>query len=152
VTAGSNLTFTTDNWNIFQPVTLEAAEDADVENGQAAISISAPGIPPKDITAKEKDDDEEEVVTVRIVQPGNGTQVTRGIMLNIEANANGTYGIEKVEFYVGTRLIDVDSMSPYQTKWDTTPELHGSYDIKAIAYGKKGTKAQDKVTVIVTPQ
>jgi len=152
VISGSNLTFTTDNWDTFQPVTLQADDDADVENGQAVISISAPGITQKNIIATEQDDDEEEVVTVRIVQPGNGTEVTRGITLDIEANASGTYGIEKIEFYVGNRLIDVDSMSPYQTKWDTTPELHGSYDIKAIAYGKKGTKAQAKVTVIVLPQ
>jgi len=55
----SSLIFTTANWNNFQTVTLAAEEDDDVENGQATILISAPGIDDKEIIAVEEDNDGE---------------------------------------------------------------------------------------------
>ena len=57
VQSGSSLTFTSTNWNTYQTVTLSAAEDADTTNGTATIRISASGIPNKDITATESDND-----------------------------------------------------------------------------------------------
>ena len=57
VQSGSSLTFTSTNWNSYQTVTLSAAEDADTTNGTATIRISASGIPNKDITATESDND-----------------------------------------------------------------------------------------------
>ena len=56
VISGSTLTFTTSNWNIYQTVTLEAAEDADAENGQATIRCSAFGVSDRNVTARELDD------------------------------------------------------------------------------------------------
>jgi hypothetical protein len=57
VQSGTNLTFTTANWDTYQTVTLAAAEDVDVENGTAIIQVSASGIPDKDVTAVEQDND-----------------------------------------------------------------------------------------------
>ena len=57
VSSGTSLTFTTSNWSTYQPVTLTAAEDADVVNGVATIRVSASGIPDEDVTATESDDD-----------------------------------------------------------------------------------------------
>jgi hypothetical protein len=57
VQSGSTLTFTAANWDIYQTVTLEASEDMDAENGEAAIRISSPGIPDKDIKAIEIEND-----------------------------------------------------------------------------------------------
>jgi subtilisin family serine protease len=58
VQSGSSLTFTTANWNTYQPVTLRAAEDADMDNGTATIRISASGVSnTKDVTATETDND-----------------------------------------------------------------------------------------------
>ena len=57
VQSGSSLTFTTSNWSTYQTVTLSAAEDADTTNGTATIRISASGLPNKDITAVESDND-----------------------------------------------------------------------------------------------
>ncbi|MDQ1350396.1 MAG: hypothetical protein QG657_697 [Acidobacteriota bacterium] len=53
----SSLVFTTTDWNTYQTVTLQAAEDADTIDGQATIRISSPGVPDKIITAKEADND-----------------------------------------------------------------------------------------------
>jgi tetratricopeptide (TPR) repeat protein len=55
VISGQNLTFTGENWDSFQGVTLKAADDSDTENGEAVFRISAAGIPDKDIVAVEQD-------------------------------------------------------------------------------------------------
>ena len=55
ISSGENLTFTTGNWDTYQAVTLNAAEDSDDENGEAIFRISATGIPDKDILAVEQD-------------------------------------------------------------------------------------------------
>ncbi len=57
VLAGSSLTFTPTNWDTYQTVTLQAAEDPDAENGEATIRISAAGMTAKDIIAVELDND-----------------------------------------------------------------------------------------------
>jgi hypothetical protein len=51
------LTFTPDNWNIYQKVTVEADQDSDTINGSAVIRISANGVADNDITVTEIDDD-----------------------------------------------------------------------------------------------
>jgi tetratricopeptide (TPR) repeat protein len=55
ISSGENLTFTGGNWDTYQAVTLNAAEDSDDENGEAIFRISATGIPDKDILALEQD-------------------------------------------------------------------------------------------------
>jgi len=59
VTSGGTLTFTPSNWNIYQAVTLTAAEDPDAANGQATFRVHAIGlsIADKDVAATEADDD-----------------------------------------------------------------------------------------------
>jgi hypothetical protein len=53
----TQITFTTQNWNTYQTITVSAKEDADAENGQATITISATGIQSKTITAIENDNE-----------------------------------------------------------------------------------------------
>jgi hypothetical protein len=55
VTGGSSLTFTTLNWNTYQTVTLSAGQDVDATNGTATIKCVASGLPDKDVTAIEQD-------------------------------------------------------------------------------------------------
>ncbi len=57
VTGGSTLTFDSSNWNIFQTVTINAAEDADRVNSSATIRVSAAGLANKDVVAIEIDND-----------------------------------------------------------------------------------------------
>jgi len=55
VTSGGTLAFTPSTYSTPQPVTLAAAEDSDVENGQAIFAVSAPDVPTVYVTATEQD-------------------------------------------------------------------------------------------------
>jgi hypothetical protein len=70
------LTFNAGNWKNFQKVKLEAAEDDDVENGEATILLSAPGIENKEITAIEDDNDELKFIVdkKRVTVPEGGEE------------------------------------------------------------------------------
>lgn len=57
VQSGVSLTFTPALWNVYQPVTLHAAEDVDTTNGTATIRCSAVGLSSIDLTATEADND-----------------------------------------------------------------------------------------------
>lgn len=58
VSAGTNLTFTTNTWAAYQSVTLSAAEDnEDISNGTASITCGGVGITQAVVTATEADDD-----------------------------------------------------------------------------------------------
>jgi uncharacterized protein YaiE (UPF0345 family) len=152
VISGGNLTFTTSNWNIDQTIALQAAQDTDTDDGQAIIAVTAPGIPQKNITAAEQDDDVINDLTVKIVEPKNGTQFTRGTVVEIEAEASSSSGIQKVEFYVKNRLIRTDNKDPYTASWDTTGELEGNHIIRAIAYDHNDNIKEHSITVTVLPQ
>jgi hypothetical protein len=53
--SGVTLTFTADDWDVFQAVTVHAAEDADSQNGTATLVSSATGWTPATVTAGERD-------------------------------------------------------------------------------------------------
>jgi len=55
VASGLTYYFNSATWNIYQPVTLAAAEDADTDNGQATFALSAPGAETVFVTATEAD-------------------------------------------------------------------------------------------------
>jgi hypothetical protein len=57
VSSGSSLTFTTTNWSTPQTVTIAAAQDADLLNGTATITISAAGLTSRTLAVIEVDDD-----------------------------------------------------------------------------------------------
>ncbi|MFC1707001.1 S8 family serine peptidase, partial [Planctomycetota bacterium] len=76
VQSGSSLTFTEADYDTHQTVTLSAAEDdADVANGQATITCSAPDLPSSDVTANEADDD----LTLTVTSAGHGGVTGGGI-------------------------------------------------------------------------
>ncbi len=57
VSAGASRTFDSGNWDNYQSVTLDAAEDGDIENGTAIISCFATGLDTQIVTATENDND-----------------------------------------------------------------------------------------------
>lgn len=57
VQSGATLTFSTTLWNVFQAVTLYAAEDADSLYSPATIRCSAPGLTNKNVVATEQDNE-----------------------------------------------------------------------------------------------
>jgi len=73
VSAGAALTFTSNNWNVAQQVTVGAAADDDIVNGQATFTVSSAGLTSQTVTAVEVDDD-----TVRLVLSTNVVTVPEG--------------------------------------------------------------------------
>jgi len=57
VTGGSALTFSDDNHDVWQTVTLSAAEDVDLLNSNTTIRCSATGVDSVDVIATEEDND-----------------------------------------------------------------------------------------------
>jgi hypothetical protein len=57
VFGSQQLTFTADNWNVDQVITLAAGQDGDVVNGTATFTVSSAGVTSKTVTAIENDDD-----------------------------------------------------------------------------------------------
>ncbi len=51
----SALRFTPNDWNTYQPVTVTAAADSDLCNGQAVIRCAAPGLPTREVAVAEAD-------------------------------------------------------------------------------------------------
>ena len=86
VQSGASLTFTTVNWNSFQTVTLAAAEDADALNGTATIRITAAGLPNKDVTAIEQDDDADNGTIALVLNPSLSTS---GLLVEATAQILG---------------------------------------------------------------
>jgi cellulose 1,4-beta-cellobiosidase len=82
VSGGSSLTFTAATWSTPQTVTLAAADDDDVANGGATITVSASGLTSVDVTAAEVDDDTQSlVVDPLIVSVPEGDQSTFTVRL-----------------------------------------------------------------------
>ncbi|MCY2994716.1 MAG: cohesin domain-containing protein [Planctomycetota bacterium] len=76
VSSGASLRFTPDDWNVYQFVTLAAADDLDTENGQAVFTITAaePGAVPTVLAIHEADDDRAILASIdEISVPENGT-------------------------------------------------------------------------------
>jgi len=70
--------------------------------------------------------------TVVITSPSNGSQFTVGSTILIRATATDSDGsVAKVEFFEGTNLLNVDTISPYEYTWQSVPE--GSYTLTAKA-------------------
>ncbi len=58
VTSGNVLSFTPDNWNVYQPVNLAAGEDIDFINGQAVFVCQAPDFLDQRVTVTEQENDQ----------------------------------------------------------------------------------------------
>jgi hypothetical protein len=93
VTGGASLVFTPGNWSAWQTVTLAAGVDGDVDEGRAAVSLSAPGFAVAIVDANEG-----EANTVLQVHAGPGgsvspagmTVVTKGVATAIVATSADT--------------------------------------------------------------
>jgi hypothetical protein len=106
VRPGKTLTFSPGDWNKYQEVTLEAREDTDTDNGQAVIRISAPGIPDKDITAKEIDKDSLNFITDKNeVSIEEGKTAAFQVKLSAQPSANVDATVRRVS---GDSDISVD--------------------------------------------
>ena len=79
----ANLTFTTANWDVFQEVTILAAEDdGDSENGSATIRCSASGLQNVDVTVNEIDNDQKIIVSATEVEVPENDTATFKVKMN----------------------------------------------------------------------
>ncbi|WPB82344.1 Ig-like domain-containing protein [Archangium violaceum] len=90
--------------------------------------------------------------TTAISAPAQGASV-RGIVA-ISATASDNLGVERVEFYAGTTLLDTVTTAPYGVSWDTAALASGSsVTLTTKAYDTAGnvtTSAARTVTVDTT--
>jgi hypothetical protein len=108
VLAGTSLIFTPTNWDTYQTVTLQAAEDPDAENGETTIRISAAGITEKDIIAAEIDNDNLrfELDINNRLSIGEGDTASFRVRLSAKPSSNVTAAVGRVS---GDRDITVQS-------------------------------------------
>ncbi len=70
--------------------------------------------------------------TVSINSPTQDSTVSGTITIN--ATATDDMGVIKVEFYIGSTLINTDTSYPYSCIWDTNMVSNGQYTLQAKAY------------------
>jgi hypothetical protein len=120
VQAGASLTFTTANWNTEQTVTLAAAEDTDIENGSAVIRISASGVPNKDVTATEQDNDTLQIVTsADQVSVGEGSTAAFDVKLSAKPSGNTTVAVTRFSGDTDITVQSGASLVFNASSWDT---------------------------------
>ena len=119
VISGSILTFTASNWNGYQTVTVSAAEDADAVNGSGVIRVSASGVPSKDVTANESDNDslnfetDTDVVTV----PEGGT-TTFQVRLSAQPTSNVVASVVRVSGDANISVVSGSSLTFTTSNWN----------------------------------
>jgi hypothetical protein len=88
---------------------------------------------------------------VDIITPANGTTLITPATALIKASAMDTDGsIQRVEFYAGTMLLEVDSISPYAFEWKNIPA--GNYILTAKAIDDlNGTTTSGPVQLTIIP-
>ncbi len=69
--------------------------------------------------------------------------------VSVNAFANDTSGIAKVEFYSDDTLIGVDTTPQYSIVWDTTTTTDGSHELSAKAYDNTGNTTVSKLITVV---
>ncbi len=145
IVPGTDLNFTTSDWNTFKEVRLQANEDDDDEDGTSVIRLSADGIPGKTINAVEEDNDK---LKIAIIEPHEG-DIVRDERI-IRAVASGKHEITTVEFYIDGERKRRDNSAPYKYNWDTASVPDGPHTIKAIVYDTANQAAEDEISVTVS--
>ncbi|MCA9327634.1 hypothetical protein KDA14_03850, partial [Candidatus Saccharibacteria bacterium] len=82
-----------------------------------------------------------------ITNPSN-TEALKGAVA-FSASSSDDTGVQKVEFYVDTKLIATDASSPYSTTWDTTTSPDGSHSLTVKAYDTSGNVGTASASVTV---
>ena len=149
VVSGGNLTFTPDNAEEWQTVTLQAGKDDDQSDDTATIQVASGQIPgPKNIDATEYDLDLHPAPTVFISIPKDGDSVSDEVIIRAEVGEANT--VEEVEFLVDGESVRIDRNSPFQYTWSTRDVPLGSHRLKVIASDRCGRTGENEITVNLT--
>ena len=90
--------------------------------------------------------------TVTWAKPVAGA-VASGVLSEVNANCDvqvgAAGGIDRVEFFVDGRALNVERYAPYACAWDTSTVANGTHALKAVAYDTAGHSTTATITVTV---
>ncbi|MFZ5646943.1 MAG: S8 family serine peptidase [Bacillota bacterium] len=84
---------------------------------------------------------------VRITSPQNNSMV-EGV-ITISAEAGDDMGVARVEFYLDSQLIGINTTPPYRVDLDTRPLANKAYNIIVRAFDGAGNAGEDTVAIVV---
>ena len=127
----TSLTFTTDNWDATQEVTVSAAEDDDATDGAAAIEHSASGggyggVTVSSVTATEADNDKDAVgvtVTPTTLSVPEGSNAKYTVVLDTQPSADVTIAVSLASGSDADITVDKISLTFTTDNWDTSQEV-----------------------------
>jgi hypothetical protein len=82
---------------------------------------------------------------VEITDPDDGDSFRR--TLRISAQAKDDKRVARVDFYVGSRLVDRDTSAPFRETWRVRRLGYGAHTVTAKAYDGAGQADADSVSV-----
>ncbi len=123
------------------PYTIEAkAYDAVGNSTVSTVTVTADGtVPPSVDTTPPQ---------VNLTAPAAGSTVGGTVAVSADATDTGS-GVARVEFYIDTTLVAVDSAAPYSTQWNTALYVEGQHTVRAVAYDGRGNSFTDQRSVTV---
>jgi len=84
---------------------------------------------------------------VTITKPANGTTVSSGSVA-CAATASDSDGIQQVQWFVGSTLLNTELNSPYDAcNLNASNLANGTHTLKAVATDKKGNKGEAQITL-----
>ena len=125
----SSLTFTMDNWDTAQEVTVSAEEDDDAVNGAATIEHSASGggyggVTVSSVTATEADNDAAGVtVTPTALSVPEGSNAKYTVVLNAQPSADVTISLSFASGSDEDITVDKTSLTFTPDNWDAAQEV-----------------------------
>lgn len=143
------LIFNLSDWNMFQYVTLRAAGDTDIVDGQAALVIEATGLSSLNMAAKEHDITADTPPEVSITGISDG-QVISGKVVIGAAVSDDDGIIQSIELYIDGSLVQTSTNKIYKYEWNTAGVAVGQHKIKIVAYDMCGQSGEKEITVTVS--
>ena len=125
----TSLTFTTDNWDAAQEITVSAAEDDDALNGVATIEHSASGggyggVSASSVTATEADNDAAGVtVTPTALTVPEGSNAKYTVVLDSQPSADVTIAVSLAAGSDEDITVDKTSLTFTTDNWDAAQEI-----------------------------
>jgi glucose/arabinose dehydrogenase len=150
------LTFTPTNWSTAQTVTVAAADDTDLIDEGATITVSSSGLTSQRVVVTARDNDNPAgTPRATITQPSNGDTVS-GATAEFYGDGTDTVGTTKAEFYVDgvLKYTDVNTTGHYHIggdhlRWDTTTLGNGPHTLRLTVYDGDNLKGSHEITVTV---
>lgn len=144
VGAGSTLTFTTQNWDVPQPLAIEALGGIATDLATASIELSSPGLT-------------SEVVSVHIVNNARNAFVLLPGYLSLPEGTSGTLSVtlrdpppDPVVVHVARSAGAANVTVPDGMTLTFTPENHATPQLVTIAAAEDGVSGDDRATIALT--